>query len=111
MTEVFSLQFENVTKEFAGPRGQAKVVVNNLSFAVKKGEFFSILGPSGCGKTTCLRMISGLEKPTSGIIRMGGQIVNDVHPHKRNVHTVFQKYALFPHLNVYDNVAFGLRMK
>jgi spermidine/putrescine transport system ATP-binding protein len=78
---------------------------------VKKGEFFSILGPSGCGKTTCLRMISGLERPTSGEIRMAGRLVNDVHPHKRNVHTVFQKYALFPHLNVFDNVAFGLRMK
>ncbi|MEW6057906.1 MAG: ABC transporter ATP-binding protein, partial [Bdellovibrionota bacterium] len=99
--------FEQVSKSFS----PHKVVVKDLSFTVKQGEFFSILGPSGCGKTTCLRMISGLEKPSNGTIRMAGQIVNDVHPHKRNVHTVFQKYALFPHLNVFDNVAFGLRMK
>jgi spermidine/putrescine transport system ATP-binding protein len=101
-----SLEFETVSKSF--PNG--KTVVRNLSFSVRTGEFFSSLGPSGCGKTTCLRMISGLERPSSGIIRMGGRTVNDVHPHKRNVHTVFQKYALFPHLNVFDNVAFGLRM-
>lgn len=107
MTDQLALEFENVTKHFA----TGKTVVNKLSFSVRKGEFFSILGPSGCGKTTCLRMISGLEKPTSGTIRMAGKTVNDIHPHKRNVHTVFQKYALFPHLNVFDNVAFGLRMK
>ncbi|MBI3543824.1 MAG: ABC transporter ATP-binding protein, partial [Deltaproteobacteria bacterium] len=101
------LEFENVTKRF----DDTKIVVRNLSFSVKRGEFFSILGPSGCGKTTCLRMISGLERPTSGAIRMSGRLVNDVHPHKRNVHTVFQKYALFPHLDVFENVAFGLRMK
>ncbi len=102
-----ALEFENVTKLFTAD----KKVVDNLSFSVKEGEFFSILGPSGCGKTTCLRMISGLEKPSTGVIRMNGKVVNDVHPHKRNVHMVFQKYALFPHLNVFDNVAFGLRMK
>ena len=106
MNEAFALEFRNVNKSF-----QRKDVVKNLSFHVKKGEFFSILGPSGCGKTTCLRMISGLEKPTSGGIYMSGRLVNDVHPHKRNVHTVFQKYALFPHLNVFENVAFALRMK
>ena len=111
MSAMLSLQFEKVSKSFAAAGQNPKVVVNDLSFAVKKGEFFSILGPSGCGKTTCLRMISGLEKPTSGIIKMSDQIVNDIHPHKRNVHTVFQKYALFPHLNVFENVAFGLRMK
>lgn len=107
MSDLLALEFENVTKVFPG----GKTVVNNLSFSVKKGEFFSFLGPSGCGKTTCLRMISGLERPTSGVIRMGGKAVNDVHPHKRNVHTVFQKYALFPHLNVFENVAFPLRMR
>lgn len=111
MSESFALEFQTVSKIFAGQGGAEKVVVKDLSFTVKKGEFFSILGPSGCGKTTCLRMISGLERPTSGTVRMNGQVVNDVHPHKRNVHTVFQKYALFPHLNVFDNVAFGLRMK
>lgn len=102
-----SLEFENVSKSFSPD----KLVVHNLSFHVRKGEFFSFLGPSGCGKTTCLRLISGLEQPTSGTIRMARRIVNDIHPHKRNVHTVFQKYALFPHLSVFENVAFGLRMK
>ncbi len=107
MSDQLELEFEHVTKMFTGDR----VVVKNLSFSVKKGEFFSFLGPSGCGKTTCLRMVSGLERPTSGLVRMSGKVVNDIHPHKRNVHTVFQKYALFPHLNVFENVAFGLRMK
>lgn len=106
MSETFALEFENVSKSFS----PEKAVVNNCSFFVKKGEFFSILGPSGCGKTTCLRMISGLERPTRGSVKINGKIVNDLHPHKRNVHTVFQKYALFPHLNVFENVAFGLRM-
>ncbi len=105
-----SLQFENINKTFGDTAGN-RAVVRDVSFSVRDGEFFSILGPSGCGKTTLLRMISGLEKPTSGTIRINGQVVNDVHPHKRNVHMVFQKYALFPHLNVFDNVAFGLRMK
>lgn len=105
-----ALEFENVTKSFSSDPN-AKKVVDNLSFSVKEGEFFSILGPSGCGKTTCLRMISGLENPSSGTVRMFGKVVNGVHPHERNVHMVFQKYALFPHLNVFDNVAFGLRMK
>ncbi len=105
-----ALEFENITKTFSSQQG-GKKVVDDLSFSVKEGEFFSILGPSGCGKTTCLRMISGLENPTSGIVRMFGKVVNGVHPHERNVHMVFQKYALFPHLNVFDNVAFGLRMK
>ena len=107
MSDFFALEFENVSKTFVNNR----IVVNSLSMQVKKGEFFSILGPSGCGKTTSLRLISGLEQATSGLIKMNGRAVNNVHPHKRNVHTVFQKYALFPHLDVFDNVAFGLRMK
>lgn len=106
-----ALEFINVTKSFTTGNATVKNVVDDLSITVKQGEFFSILGPSGCGKTTCLRMISGLEKPSIGTIRMQGKVVNDIHPHKRNVHMVFQKYALFPHLNVFDNVAFGLRMK
>ncbi len=114
MTETLALDFENVSKSFAANSDKSSainVVVDSLSMQVRKGEFFSVLGPSGCGKTTTLRMISGLETPTSGTIRMSGRVVNGVHPHKRNVHTVFQKYALFPHLNVFENVAFGLRMK
>src|SRR5919202_453618 len=73
------------------------------------GDFFSMLGPSGCGKTTTLRMIAGLEKPTSGRILLDGHDMALTPPHKRNVNTVFQNYALFPHLNVFDNIAFGLR--
>jgi spermidine/putrescine transport system ATP-binding protein len=108
---MIALEFKNITKKFNQNTEYEKTVVNNISFSVNQGEFFSILGPSGCGKTTCLRMISGLEQPNSGDIYIHGKRVNNVHPHKRNVHMVFQKYALFPHLNVYDNVAFGLRMK
>ena len=73
------------------------------------GEFFTMVGPSGCGKTTTLRMIAGFERPTSGRILLDGEDVANTPPHKRNVNTVFQSYALFPHLNVADNVAFGLK--
>jgi spermidine/putrescine transport system ATP-binding protein len=83
--------------------------VDNLSLEIAAGEFFSLLGPSGCGKTTTLRMIAGFEKPTSGRIVLDGADMQFTPPYKRNVNTVFQSYALFPHLNVYDNVAFGLR--
>ena len=75
------------------------------------GEFFSLLGPSGCGKTTTLRMIGGFEDPTLGTIYLGGRDVTDLPPYKRDVNTVFQSYALFPHLNVFENVAFGLKRK
>ena len=77
----------------------------------QRGEFFSLLGPSGCGKTTLLKMIAGFERPTSGQVLLEGVDVSDVPPHQRNVNTVFQQYALFPHMSVYDNVAFGLRAK
>jgi len=77
---------------------------------VASGEFFSLLGPSGCGKTTTLRLIAGFEQPTSGKILLDGVDVSDVPPHRRNVNTVFQSYALFPFLSVFDNVAFGLRL-
>ena len=83
--------------------------VDNLDLAIHEGEFFSIIGPSGCGKTTTLRMIAGLETLTSGAIYVGERDVSKLPPHKRPVNTVFQQYALFPHLNVYENVAFGLR--
>jgi spermidine/putrescine transport system ATP-binding protein len=85
--------------------------VRRLDLEVREGEFFSLLGPSGCGKTTTLRLIAGFEQPTSGRIVLGGQDVTDTPPHKRPVNTVFQNYALFPHLNVRDNVGFGLRFK
>ena len=85
--------------------------VDDLSLDIREGEFFSLLGPSGCGKTTTLRMIGGFEEPTSGLIELQGEDVTWLPPFKRNVNTVFQNYALFPHLNVYENIAFGLRRK
>ena len=87
------------------------VTVADVNFAIKRGEFVTLLGPSGCGKTTTLRMIAGFEKPTEGQVLINGKDVTDTPPHKRPVNTVFQKYALFPHLNVYNNIAFGLKLK
>jgi len=96
---------EEVTKLFGDV-----AAVDRISLAIKKGEFFSLLGPSGCGKTTTLRLIGGFETPTSGKVYVGGQLMNDVPPYERPVTTVFQSYALFPHMNVFDNVSFGLRI-
>jgi spermidine/putrescine transport system ATP-binding protein len=87
------------------------VAVDGIDATIRAGEFFSLLGPSGCGKTTTLRMIGGFERPTSGEILLDGVDVAQTAPHKRNVHTVFQSYALFPHLSVTDNVGFGLRRR
>ncbi len=97
---------EHVTKRFGD-----FVAVDDAHFDIRRGEFFSMLGPSGCGKTTTLRMIAGFEQPTAGAIRLEGQDVSRVPPYKRNVNTVFQQYALFPHLTVFANVAFGLQAK
>jgi spermidine/putrescine transport system ATP-binding protein len=88
---------------------QGFLAVDHIDLEVRDGEFFSLLGPSGCGKTTTLRMIGGFEQPTSGLIELQGQDVTWLPPYKRNVNTVFQNYALFPHLTIYENVAFGLR--
>ncbi len=87
------------------------LAVDHIDLDVEDGEFFSLLGPSGCGKTTTLRMIGGFEEPTSGRIELQGEDVTWLPPFKRNVNTVFQNYALFPHLTIYENVAFGLRRK
>jgi spermidine/putrescine transport system ATP-binding protein len=87
------------------------VAVDHIDLEVRDGEFFSLLGPSGCGKTTTLRMIGGFEEPTSGMIELQGEDVTWLPPFKRNVNTVFQNYALFPHLSIFENVAFGLRRK
>jgi spermidine/putrescine transport system ATP-binding protein len=100
------VRLDRVTKRFAGT-----VAVDDLSLDIAEGEFFSLLGPSGCGKTTTLRMVGGFEDPTLGTVFLGGRDVTDLPPHKRDVNTVFQSYALFPHLNVRDNVAFGPRRK
>ena len=100
------IELIDVCKEFDGV-----TVVENMSFFVRKGEFVTFLGPSGCGKTTTLRMIAGFEMPTSGQILLNGEDISSLPPNKRPVNTVFQKYALFPHLNVFENVAFGLKLK
>jgi spermidine/putrescine transport system ATP-binding protein len=100
------VRLERVTKDFG-----ETVAVDDLSLDIAVGEFFSLLGPSGCGKTTTLRIIGGFEEPTRGTIYLRGRDVTDLPPHKRDVNTVFQSYALFPHLNVFENVAFGLRRR
>ena len=100
------VRLERVTKAF----GDA-VAVDDLSLDISEGEFFSMLGPSGCGKTTTLRMIGGFEDPSRGTVYLGGRDVTDLPSYKRDVNTVFQSYALFPHLDVFENVAFGLRRK
>jgi spermidine/putrescine transport system ATP-binding protein len=100
------VRLERVTKRFGDV-----AAVDDLSLDIEEGEFFSMLGPSGCGKTTTLRMIGGFEDPTYGTVFLGGRDVTDLPPYKRDVNTVFQSYALFPHLNVHENVAFGLRRK
>ncbi|MFC5731130.1 MULTISPECIES: ABC transporter ATP-binding protein [Nocardioides] len=100
------LRLTGVTKKFG-----AFTAVHNLDLVVPEGSFFALLGPSGCGKTTTLRMVGGLEEPTSGTVELGGQDITRLKPYQRPVNTVFQSYALFPHLNVRDNVAFGLRRR
>lgn len=100
------IRLNNIKKSFDG-----QSVLNGISFNIKKNEFVTLLGPSGCGKTTTLRILGGFEQPDSGEVYFGDKIMNDVPPYKRKVNTVFQKYALFPHLNVGDNVAFGLKIK
>ena len=101
------IELINVHKEF----DDQTVAVENFNLEIKKGEFVTFLGPSGCGKTTTLRMIAGFEIPTSGKILLNGEDISKLPPNKRPVNTVFQKYALFPHMNVYENIAFGLRLK
>lgn len=96
----------NVEKSFGSNR-----VVKNLNMEIKEGEFLTMLGPSGCGKTTTLRMIAGFEDTTSGVIKVEGQRVENQEPFERNVNTVFQNYALFPHMTVFENIAYGLKIK
>ncbi len=101
------INLKNIVVEFE----DGERILKNINLDIKEKEFVTFLGPSGCGKTTTLRIIAGFLEPTSGDIFFDGQRINGLPPHKRNVNTVFQRYALFPHLNVYENIAFGLRVK
>src|SRR6266576_2969812 len=103
---VADVKFEGVHKLFG-----SETAVEDLSLAVEAGEFMVLVGPSGCGKTTTLRMLAGLERPTYGRILIGDRLVNNVAPRFRDIAMVFQSYALYPHMNVYDNLAFGMRAR
>jgi iron(III) transport system ATP-binding protein len=100
------VQLTQITKRFGAVRA-----IDGISLAIEEGEFFTLLGPSGCGKTTLLRSIAGFHTPEAGEIRFGDRVVNAVPPHRRETGMVFQNYALFPHLTVFDNVAYGLRAR
>src|SRR6266567_1849188 len=103
---VADIRLSNLTKRF-----DDVVAVDNLSLEIERGKFFALLGPSGCGKTTTLRMIGGFEEPTAGRIYLGERDVVSLPSYKRDVNTVFQSYALFPHLSIFENVAFGMRRR
>ena len=100
------IKIENLSKSFG-----EKVVLDNINLDIKRGEFVTLLGPSGCGKTTLLRMLAGFMQPDEGVITMEDKNILTMPPHQRPLNTVFQRYALFPHLNVYENIAFGLKLK
>lgn len=100
------LELKNVTKFFGSNK-----VLDDIDLTINDGEFLTLLGPSGCGKTTILRLIAGFERPTTGKIVMNGKEISHLPPNRRGVNTVFQQYALFPHMTVFENVAFGLQMK
>lgn len=106
MTDQYIIKIKDVSKFFG-----EKVALDHINLNIKKGEFVTILGPSGCGKTTLLRLLVGFQTTSEGNIYISGEEITQTPPHKRPVNTVFQKYALFPHLNVYDNIAFGLKLK
>ena len=106
-----AVELRDLAKQYVDPNGDIVTAVNHINLTIYDEEFFSLLGPSGCGKTTTLRMIAGLDIPTSGSITLFGEDVTEQPAYRRPVNTVFQRYALFPHMNVRDNVAFGLRMR
>ena len=110
--EALFLQLRNLTKTFPGRAGAADVTaVNDVSVAIEKGQFVTLLGPSGCGKTTTLRLIAGFEFPTAGDIVLDGDIINEQPPNARDMAMVFQSYAIFPHLTVFENIAYGLKIQ
>ena len=106
MTKVPLIEIKNLTKEYDGD-----IILKGIDLTIHENEFVTLLGPSGCGKTTLLRIIGGFDTPTSGEVNFNGKDLIQIPSYKREINTVFQKYALFPHLNVFDNIAFGLRMK
>ena len=106
------LLLENLTKEFVGRGGEGIVrAVDQISISIEEGEFVTLLGPSGCGKTTTLRLIAGFEFPTEGRIVLDGEVINEQPPNQRDMAMVFQSYAIFPHLNVFENIAYGLKIQ
>lgn len=111
MKSDFAVEFHDVVKIFPMPEGGTVTAVDHVSLEIKHGEFFSFLGPSGCGKTTSLRMMAGFEWPTSGEVIIDGKVMGRIPPYLRPVNTVFQSYALFQHMNVFQNIAFGLEME
>jgi spermidine/putrescine transport system ATP-binding protein len=104
--EPLAVELQNVSKSYSSYQA-----IQRIDLQIRKGEFFSLLGPSGCGKTTTLRLIAGFEEPTSGKVFIDGKPVVGVPAYRRNVNTVFQNYSLFPHLSIFENVAFGLRRR
>ena len=100
------IELKNISKTYGD-----NTVLNNLSLNIKKNEFLTLLGPSGCGKTTTLKIIAGFENADSGELMFKNEDISSLPPYKRQVNTVFQKYALFPHMNIFDNIAFGLKLK
>jgi sn-glycerol 3-phosphate transport system ATP-binding protein len=105
------VEFRDVTRRYAGGRSGDTVALKGLNLMVSDGEFLILVGPSGCGKSTALRLLAGLDKPTSGEIRIGGTVVNGLSPGERDIAMVFQNYALYPHMSVYRNLAYGLRQR
>ena len=101
-----TIDLKNISKEYNGVQ-----VLSNINLYIKENEFLTLLGPSGCGKTTTLRIIGGFERPTEGKVIFGGQDITNLPPYERQINTVFQKYALFPHMDIFENIAFGLKIK
>ena len=108
MANEFAVEMQDIVKQFITPEGGILAAVNHVTMQIKDGEFFSLLGPSGCGKTTSLRMIAGFELPTDGKIFIRGKEMSQVPAFQRPINTVFQQYALFPHMTVEQNIGFGL---